>query len=206
MTTALAPSAAAFSNTRADSALPVGGIAFVDVADVEHRLGGQQLRALERLCFLGILRLGQPRRLDCAQQLERLAEHRGLDLRFLVALLRLLDEVGDAPLEAVEVGQHQLGLDRLGVGDRIDPALDMGDVAALEAAQHMDDRIHLADVGEELVAEPFALACAAHQAGDVDELDLGLDLLADLAISAILSSRGSGTATRPTLGSIVQKG
>jgi hypothetical protein len=53
----------------------------------------------------------------------------------------------------------------------------MGDVAALEAAQHVDDGVHLADVGEELVAEALALAGAADQAGDVDELDLGLDLL-----------------------------
>ena len=59
----------------------------------------------------------------------------------------------------------------------IDPALDVGDVAVLEAAQHVDDRIDLADVGEELVAEPFALGGAADQPGDVDELDLGLDLL-----------------------------
>ena len=143
---------------------------------------------------------------DSRKQLERLAEHRGLDLRFLVALLRFLDEVGDAPLEAVEVGQHQLGLDRLGVGDRVDPALDVGDVAALEAAQDVDDRVDLADVGEELVAEAFALGRAADQAGDVDELDLGLDLLRALGDAADRSRRSSGTATRPTLGSIVQNG
>ena len=144
---------------------------------------------------------------DVAQQLERLAEHRGLDLRFLVALLRFLDEVGHAPLEAVEVGEHQLGLDRLGVGDRIDAALDVGDVAAFEAAQHVDDRVDLADVGEELVAEPFALGRAADQAGDVDELDLGLDLLRRSWRSReSCRGRGSGTATRPTLGSIVQNG
>ena len=145
--------------------------------------------------------------LRVAQQLERLAEHARLDLRFLVALLRLLDEVGDALLEAFEVGEHQFGLDRLGVGDRIDPALDMGDVAVLEAAQHVDDRVDLADIAEELVAEPLALRGAAHQPGDVDELELGLDHLrrfGDLARS--VSSRGSGTATRPTLGSIVQNG
>ena len=53
----------------------------------------------------------------------------------------------------------------------------MGHVAPLEAAQHMDDRVDFADVREELVAEPFALRRAAHQPGDVDELDLGLDLL-----------------------------
>ena len=56
----------------------------------------------------------------------------------------------------------------------------MSDVAALEAAQHVDDRIDLTDVGEELVAEAFALASAADQPGDVDELDLGLDLLRGL--------------------------
>ena len=121
--------------------------------------------------------LVEPRRLRRAQQLQRLAEHRSFDLRLLVALLRLLDEVRHPPLEAVEIGQHQLGFDRLGIGDRIDAPLDMGDVAAFEAAQDVDDRVDLADVGEELVAEPFALGGAADEAGDVDELDLGLDLL-----------------------------
>ena len=86
-----------------------------------------------------------------------------------------LAELVDAALQAVEVGKHQLGLDRLGVGHRIDAALDMGDVVILEAAQHMHDRVDLADVGEELVAQPFALRGAAHQAGDVDEGDAGRD-------------------------------
>ena len=45
------------------------------------------------------------------------------------------------------VGERQLGLDGLDVGDRIDLALDMGDVVVLEAAQHVYDRIDLADVG-----------------------------------------------------------
>ena len=45
------------------------------------------------------------------------------------------------------------------------------DVGVLEAADDLDDRVDFADVGEELVAEPFALARALHQAGDVDELD-----------------------------------
>ena len=75
----------------------------------------------------------------------------------------------DAALQAVEIGQHQLGLDRLDVGDRIDPALDMGDVRVLEAAHDMGDGVAFADVGEELVAEALALGGAAHQAGDVDE-------------------------------------
>ena len=83
--------------------------------------------------------------------------------------LAFFSSADDALLEAVEVGQHQLGLDGLDVGDRIDLALDMGDVAVLEAAHHMGDGVAFADVGEELVAEPLALRGAAHQAGDVDE-------------------------------------
>ncbi len=37
----------------------------------------------------------------------------------------------------------------------------------------MNDRVHLPDVGQELVAQPLAFAGALHQSGDVDELDCG---------------------------------
>lgn len=77
----------------------------------------------------------------------------------------------------LEVGEHQLGLDGLGVGNRIDAALDMGDVAVFEAAQHMHDGIDFANVGEELVAQAFALRRAAHQAGNIDEGDACRDQL-----------------------------
>ena len=83
----------------------------------------------------------------------------------------------------------------------------MGDVVALEAAQHVQDRVDRADRAEEAVAEPLAAARAAHQAGDVDDLELGRhDLRPSRAIRATTSSRGSGTGTRPTFGSIVQNG
>ena len=58
---------------------------------------------------------------------------------------------------------------------------DVDHVLAVEAAHHVDDRVGLADVGEELVAEALALGRAGDEAGDVDELDhrrndaLGLD-------------------------------
>ena len=45
------------------------------------------------------------------------------------------------------------------------------DVLVLEAADDLDDGVHFADVGQELVAEAFALARALDEAGDVDELD-----------------------------------
>ena len=55
----------------------------------------------------------------------------------------------------------------------IDAAFDMGDVVILETAQHMRHRVHFADIGQELVAQPFALGRAAHQPGNVDEGDAG---------------------------------
>ena len=47
----------------------------------------------------------------------------------------------------------------------------MHDVLVVEAADNVNDGVNLADVGQELVAKALALACAAHQTGDVHELD-----------------------------------
>ena len=82
---------------------------------------------------------------------------------FVVALGLL--EIVDALFEGVEIGEHQLGLDGLDIGERGDLAFDMGDVGILKAAHHMCYCIDLADGGEELVAETFTLD-AAHEAGD----------------------------------------
>ena len=49
----------------------------------------------------------------------------------------------------------------------------MGDVGVLKTAQDVDDGIDFADIGQELVAEAFALGRAAHQTGDVDKLKGG---------------------------------
>ncbi len=47
----------------------------------------------------------------------------------------------------------------------------MRDVAVLKTAHNMHDRIDLTDGGEKLVAEAFALGCAAHESGDIDKRD-----------------------------------
>jgi hypothetical protein len=82
----------------------------------------------------------------------------------------------------------------------------MGDVAILEAAEHMHDGIHFADIAEELVAQSFALRGAADEARDVHEFQARRNDLLALADRGQRCRRGSGTATRPTLGSMVQKG
>ena len=54
-------------------------------------------------------------------------------------------------------------------------ALGMDDAVVLVGAHDMDDRVGLADVREELVAEPLALVRAAHEPRDVVEVDRVVD-------------------------------
>ena len=105
-----------------------------------------------------------------------------------------------------EVGQDQLGVDHLDVAHRIDRAADVMNVAVFEAAHDLDDRVHFADVAEELVAESFARARAFHEPGDIDELDRGRNDFLRMRKLREHSRRGSGTVTTPRFGSIVQKG
>ncbi len=74
-------------------------------------------------------------------------------------------------LHRVEVGERELGVDDRDVRGGIDAPRHVHDVRVLEAAHHVGDRVHLADVREELVAEALALRGAGDEAGDVDELD-----------------------------------
>ena len=93
--------------------------------------------------------------------------------RVLVAGLRRLLGALQAALDGLEVGERQLGVDHLDVGQRVDLAGDVHDVVVDEAAHHLRDGVRLADVREELVAEAFALRGAGHEARDVHELDRG---------------------------------
>ena len=47
----------------------------------------------------------------------------------------------------------------------------MQDVFVLKAAHDMDDGVHLADIGQKLVAQALALRRALDQARDIDEFD-----------------------------------
>jgi hypothetical protein len=77
----------------------------------------------------------------------------------------------------------------------------------LEAAHHVGDRVGLADVGQELVAQALALRGARDQAGDVDELHRGRqDLLRLDDGRQLVEARVGHFGTMPTLGSMVQNG
>src|SRR5690606_26869184 len=84
-----------------------------------------------------------------------------------VRLEHLAGSLG-ALLDRLEVLEAELGLDGRDVSDGVDAVLDVDDVLVLEAADDVRDRVDLADVGQELIAEALALRGATDEAGDVD--------------------------------------
>ncbi len=145
------------------------GRGFLDIADIKHGLGGEQAKRSKELFLLG-LALHQPGGLALAQQGRAALTRESVSFASLSAPLARFFERDHALFEAFEIGQHQFGLDRLDIGGGVHLAFHMGDVAILEAAHHMDDGVHLTDIGEELIAEPFALGRSAHDAGNIDEV------------------------------------
>ena len=116
---------------------------------------------------------GGARRFAGAQSRQHRVDDVGHGAGLLVAAARALLHRDCAPFEAFEIGEHQLGFDGFDIADRIDRAFDMDDIAVIEAAHDMGDRVDLADMAEKLVAEPLAAGGPAHQPGDIDEFELG---------------------------------
>ena len=152
------------------SCLDVGGV-------VGHRHGAHRLARLQR---------------D-----DHLLEPRLLGDRVLVAAACLAHDAVEPPLGLLEVGVDQLGLDRRDVAQRVDAALGVDDAAVRVRAHDVQQRVGLADVGQELVAQALALVGAGHQAGDVVEGDRvpddlrGLDRVGDL-VHALVLDRDDG--------------
>ena len=177
-----------------------------DIGDVHRRLHREQEERLQRVLLLGV-EIGRARGPALVEHRLDLLQHRDDPLRFLVAgRARGFSYFAICFVDRGEVGERELGVDRLDVGDGIDLARDVHDVVVVEAAHDVRDRVGLADVGEELVAEPFALRRAGDESGDVDELDGRRQHLLRLRDGRERARRGSGTSTMPTLGSIVQNG
>ena len=96
-------------------------------------------------------------------------EHIEFKLRFGVSGSSPPPHLADSALHAFEVGEGKFRVYDIYVGLRRDLAGYMGYGIVDETAHHMNDRLGFAYVCEELIAEPFALGCAAHESGDINE-------------------------------------
>ena len=149
------------------------GAPFVDVADVEHRFVGQQVEIGHQLAVLLVQfdGAGAAALFEYGLVLEQQFDGA---LGILVAARRgLLLGLRQPALDGFEVFELQLGVDDSFVAHGVYRAVHMGDVAVVEAAQHVDDGVGVADVAQELVAQPLALRGPFDQARDVDDLDRG---------------------------------
>ena len=72
-------------------------------------------------------------------------------------------------LDRLQVGQDQLGVDRLDVACRVHPRVDVDDVVVVEGAHHLADGVGLANGRQELVAQALPLRRAADEPCDVHE-------------------------------------
>ena len=146
-------------------------VALGDVGNVNHRLHREQRRVGKH----GALVLGHLKRACAFPRFERLLQAlQQLDLgrQRLVALHGFFGAV-DAAVDQLKVREDQFQIDGFHVAQRVDIAVHMDNVVVLEAADDVNDRIGLADVGQELVAEAFPLGSAAHKPGNVNEFDNG---------------------------------
>ena len=144
-------------------------LVLADVDDGEHAAVGQQEVRRERLASSGLRPArysGRPSA-SAALAVSRLAASSASDLSSFGWRCGLLESL----LDRLEVGESELDLDDAEVLDRVGRA---GDVVVDERPQHEHDRVDLADVGEELVAEALALAGALDEPADVDDLDRGV--------------------------------
>ena len=82
----------------------------------------------------------------------------------------------------------------------------MDDGLVIVDADDVQDRVGLADVGQELIAEPLAAVRARDEAGDVVERDRVRDDLRRPHGAGDPSSRSSATGTIAMFGSIVVNG
>lgn len=122
-----------------------------------------------------LLVVGEPERARAMALVEAREHFLGrLQLRHagLVALGLFL-QTRNGLLQRGDVGQDELGLDGVHIGERIHLASHVGHVRVTEEAHHFRDGVGLADVREELVAETLPLARSGHQTRDVDELHRG---------------------------------
>ena len=157
--------------------LGVSQVSFGDVAGVNRGLIGEQEKRFGDSLFFGRhvegngVLTGRQMRLKARNEFERGGSP-------LVTAFGELGQLAFLLLQRVEIGEDQLGIDHLNVTDGIDGIHDVLDLRIFEAAHHLDDGIHFADVGQELIPQPFTLAGTGHQTGNVNELeDSGHQLL-----------------------------
>ena len=141
------------------------------VGDVHGRFHRQEEQGLQHRALFGI-EIDGARGPRLVQRRADFFQRGNQAPRLLVpTCFRGLGVLGKLLVDSGQVRQRQLGVDRLDIGYCVDLAGDVNDVVVLEAANHVRNRVSLANGRQELIAEALPLRCAGDQSGDVHEFN-----------------------------------
>ena len=157
-----------FGDHRRQDGPRVHDLVLVEVHHGQDRLVGQQevgtqFGAVRRGEVAAVQRHALPQEVDGPTQ----GGHRGAQRRIALGRPTHLVEL---LLRRVQIGQGEFHLDDPQVLQRIRRA---GHVGVGEGPQHEHDGVHLADPGQELVAQALPLGCPLDQPPDISELHAG---------------------------------
>ena len=144
-----------------------GDVRFSDVADVEDLFASEERVEAKGGFFFGSEGEGAEGEVLVEVSEGFFEEIEGGEELFFA--FGLLFKAREGVFRHLDIGKDQLEGDDGDIIEGIDAAGDVDDVWVVEAADHLDDGVGLSDVGEELVAEPFAFGGAFDEACDIDE-------------------------------------
>jgi len=180
------------------SFLYFGGGGFVDVGDIQHRLGGQE--AVLTYC---VPLLCRQRCRACGALFVEVVTQHGQDRRCLTRLripaARLLLHTFQSAFGHLQVSQDEFQIDDPNVVQRVQFGTDMRDVGILEAADDVDQQIGVVDV---LAVRSFMnnayLYVVIEASGDLGEAQLVLlDLVTNTAWYSGTVGAGSAADSAP---------
>ena len=126
-------------------------VALADVQEHEHRLLGEEPEAADRLLLVGGELLVADRAAGGQARVEALEDHELSIVRLALgrrAVVTLLAQPLDAPICHGEVGEDEFEVEALDVAPRVDRALWVRHGRILERADHVEERIRVAESGE----------------------------------------------------------
>ena len=146
-------------------------VLFPDIGRVDDRLGGQEAHFLVESKIMAVLgsRKGGQRVSPGKVNLDLPCHFQGGG-KALVPL-GLAGQLVNFLLYLLQVRQDQFQFNNFDIFSWIGNRADMDHVGVFEAAHDMKQGVCIADMAQELVAQPFSLAGAFHQAGDIHEFD-----------------------------------
>ena len=155
-----------------DKLVIFGQVVFIHVGTVDHVFVGNKTQVFIQLHKRFAVPLFKGADLvSFVHESKQLFRHFHLGLGVFVTASGDLGDPVDPLLQTLDICQQQFRLDRLDIPDRVDMAVNVGDVLIFKSPDDMQNSVRLFDVGEKLVSKPLPFAGPFNKSGDIHKLD-----------------------------------